>query len=132
MVPHILIVDDDALFSELAGLRLELDGYHVTVAHDGRWGVALALALAPDLILLDLDLPEADGLAVGRELRARGVSAPIVLSSAAEPAVLDRVAHEIGCSSYLPKPFAPKALEETVRLVLACPGGPVAAPGRLS
>jgi two-component system alkaline phosphatase synthesis response regulator PhoP len=102
---RILVVEDSP---DLAfGLRnnLEIEGYEVAIAADGREGLELARAQNPDLIILDLMLPEMDGFRVLRELRAEGRSMPVlVLTARGEEA--DKVRGlKLGADDYVTKPF---------------------------
>jgi two-component system, OmpR family, response regulator MprA len=117
MSPRVLVVDDDP--AVLSGLRraLALEGYAVQVAESGEVALALAAAEAPDLVVLDVMLPDADGLAVCRRLRETG-SMPIVLLTARDT-VPDRVAGlDSGADDYLVKPFALDELLARVRAQL--------------
>jgi DNA-binding response OmpR family regulator len=104
-VTRILIVEDNA---DLAyGLRnnLEIEGYIVDVAGDGAQGLSLALEVPPELIVLDLMLPELDGFRVLRELRARGLEVPVlILTARGEES--DKVRGlKLGADDYVTKPF---------------------------
>jgi two-component system KDP operon response regulator KdpE len=103
----ILIVDDHAGFRLRARALLEAEGFSVVgEAADGPSGLRAARSLRPDLLLLDLGLPDLDGLEVLRVLRERGVAVPvIVITSRTDPR--DRAtALELGVREYLTKPFA--------------------------
>jgi DNA-binding response OmpR family regulator len=94
---------------------LEDDGHQVRVERDGEAGKARALRDAFDLILLDIQLPRLRGDAVCRELRAAGLTAPIVgLSAEALPEQI-KVNAEAGFDDYLTKPISPAALRQAVR-----------------
>jgi DNA-binding response OmpR family regulator len=104
-VTRILVVEDNA---DLAyGLRnnLEIEGYAVDVAADGRQGLTRALESPPDLIVLDLMLPGLDGFRVLRELRARGMELPVlILTARGEES--DKVRGlKLGADDYVTKPF---------------------------
>ena len=117
MSPQVLVVDDDP--AVLSGLRraLALEGYAVQVAESGEAALALAAAEAPDLVVLDVMLPDLDGLTVCRRLREAG-SMPIVLLTARDT-VPDRVAGlDSGADDYLVKPFALDELLARVRAQL--------------
>jgi two-component system response regulator MprA len=117
MSPRVLVVDDDP--AVLSGLRraLALEGYAVQVAESGEAALALAAAEAPDLVVLDVMLPDVDGLAVCRRLREAG-SMPILLLTARDT-VPDRVAGlDSGADDYLVKPFALDELLARVRAQL--------------
>lgn len=89
----VLIIDDDASIAEMYRLRLEADGYEVSIARDGEEGLALACADTPSFIYLDYRLPGIDGLDVLERMRAEPStkSIPVVmLSNAADPDLRDR------------------------------------------
>ncbi len=117
MSARILVVDDDP--GVLSGLRraLALDGYDVLAAEDGETALDLAASEKPDLVVLDVMLPELDGLAVCEQLRARS-SVPILMLTAKDT-VPDRVAGlDRGADDYLVKPFALNELLARVRAQL--------------
>jgi DNA-binding response OmpR family regulator len=112
-----LLIEDDARLAALTREYLEGHGVVVTVASDGRRGLAEALARRPDVVLLDLMLPELSGLEVCRELRARSDVPIVVLTARGEEA--DRVMGlELGADDYLPKPFSPRELLARIRAVV--------------
>jgi DNA-binding response OmpR family regulator len=112
-----LLVEDDARLAALTREYLEGHGVVVTVASDGRRGLAEALTRRHDVVLLDLMLPEKHGLEVCRELRARSDVPIIVLTARGEEA--DRVMGlELGADDYLPKPYSPRELLARMRAVV--------------
>ncbi len=112
-----LLVEDDARLAALTREYLEGHGILVTLASDGRRGLAEALAHRHDVVLLDLMLPEKDGLAVCRELRARSDVPIVVLTARGEEA--DRVMGlELGADDYLAKPYSPRELLARIRAVV--------------
>lgn len=121
--PHrILVVEDDRDIAHLIELHLRDEGYAVTLARDGAAGLETALARPFDLILLDLMLPELEGLEVCRRLRAGGGSAagytPILMLTS-RSSELDRVLGlEMGADDYLTKPFGIRELLARVRAIL--------------
>lgn len=113
----ILVVDDDAKIVRLVRTYLERDGFRVVEAADGRRALAAIALEAPALVILDLMLPEVDGLAIIRAVR-RTDRTPIVVVSA-RGTVDDRIAGlSEGADDYLPKPFSPAELVLRVRRVL--------------
>ncbi len=125
----ILVVDDDAKIVRLVRMYLEREGYRVVEATDGRAALAAIEAEAPALVVLDLMLPEVDGLAVIRAVRRTDRTPIIVLS--ARGTTGDRIAGlAAGADDYLPKPFSPAELVLRVRRVLdrASPGTDAAGP----
>jgi DNA-binding response OmpR family regulator len=122
----ILVVDDDAKIVRLVRAYLEREGYRVTEASDGRAALAAVERDRPILIVLDLMLPEIDGLSVVRAIR-RTSDTPIIILSA-RGATADRITGlATGADDYLPKPFSPAELVVRVQRVLARSGsGPAA------
>lgn len=112
--PVVLLVDDDPGIRRSVAQSLELEGFHVVPASGGRAGLAAAESMSPAVILLDLTMPDLDGLAVLRRLRASGDEVPVCVLSARDE-VDDRVAGlEAGADDYVVKPFAIE--EVTARL----------------
>ncbi len=113
----VLVVDDEPKIVRLARDYLEHAGFAVLLAADGRTGLALASQQHPDLIVLDLRLPDIDGLDVTRTLR-RESSVPIIMLTA-RGEESDKVAGlEVGADDYVVKPFSPRELVARVRAVL--------------
>lgn len=113
----ILVVDDDAKIVQLVRAYLEREGYAVIHARDGREALAAAREHDPRLVVLDLMLPEIDGLAVTRALR-NGSDVPILMLSA-RGTTADRVLGiNEGADDYLPKPFSPAELVVRVKAIL--------------
>jgi len=111
-MPKILVVDDEKNILELVRFNLEREGYQVLTALDGAQGLNLARTHVPDLILLDVMLPEMSGLEVCQELRHDAVTKniPIIMLSARSEE-LDRVLGlEMGADDYVTKPFSPREL----------------------
>lgn len=113
----ILVVDDEPKIVELVKLYLEKDGYGVLTAGDGQRALELAQRELPDLIILDLNLPEKDGLEVCKELR-RQSQVPIVMLTARDEDVDKILGLELGADDYVTKPFSPRELIARVRSVL--------------
>ena len=113
----ILIVDDDANISELLKMHFESEGYSVKTAGDGTEGVALFKSFEPDLVLLDIMLPQKDGWQVCREIRE--VSSKPIIMVTAKGEVFDKVLGlELGADDFVVKPFDMKELSARVKAVL--------------
>jgi len=113
----ILIVDDDKKTVELIRLYLEKDGYRALAAYDGRQALDLTRQKRPDLIVLDLMLPEVDGLDVCRILRAES-RVPIIMLTAKTTEEDKLLGLDLGADDYVTKPFSPRELLARVRAVL--------------
>lgn len=116
-MPKILVIEDEADIADFIRRGLLLKGYEVDVAYTGYQGLELAQSGNPDLVVLDLMLPDADGIDICRELRAGGDVGIIILT--ARTVVGERVRGlEAGADDYLPKPFAFDELLARIRAVL--------------
>jgi two-component system OmpR family response regulator len=121
----ILLVDDDPRLRDIVRLALERAGLAVVTASDGRAALTHAAREAPDLVILDIGLPEMDGLETCRKLRA--VSEVPILFLTARDDEIDRVlGFEMGADDYVTKPFSPRELVARVRAILKRTAGPVA------
>src|SRR5262245_7199069 len=117
--PHLLLVDDDRQLLALLTAYLEANGYRVSTAGDGAAMRARLADTQVDLIVLDLMLPGEDGLALCRDLRARGVRPIPILMLTARADEADRIVGlEMGADDYLAKPFASRELLARIRAVL--------------
>jgi len=114
----ILIVEDEPDMATGLCDNLEFEGYHVRIARDGEEALARAAELTPDLILLDLMLPKRNGFDVCRELRQRGMRAPIIMLTARGQETDKVVGLEIGADDYVTKPFSVRELMARVRAQL--------------
>lgn len=120
MSEKVLIIDDDTDTLRLVGLMLQHQGYSITTAASGQQGIAKAAADVPDVILLDVMMPEMDGYEVARRLRSdpRTHKTPILMFTA-KSLLNDRVAaFEVGADDYLTKPTNPGDLQAHVRQLL--------------
>jgi two-component system OmpR family response regulator len=116
---HILVVDDDAEIRTLLRDYLERSGLRVSTAADGRQMRAVLSRTAVDLVVLDVMLPGEDGLALCRDLRARGAAHLPVLMLTARGEETDRILGlEMGADDYLSKPFSPRELLARIKAVL--------------
>ena len=130
MTATVLLVEDERKLRELVRSYLERAGLSVLSASSGAEAIMLAASAAPDLVVLDLGLPDVPGEAVAHELRAAG-SVPILMLTA-KAGEEDRIAGlELGADDYVTKPFSPRELVLRVQAILRR-GAPAAAPGPVS
>jgi two-component system OmpR family response regulator len=131
----ILLVDDDPRLRDLVSLALERSGYQVVTASDGQVALTHAAREAPDLIILDIGLPELDGFDVCRHIRARS-DVPILFLTARDDEIDRVLGLELGADDYVAKPFCPRELVARVRAILKRTAGPrpaaLVAHGRIS
>jgi len=117
MAKQILVVDDDRHIREVVQFALEKAGFEVVEAGDGQQALALFKKHAPALVVLDITMPEMDGLAVCREIR-KSSDAPILFLSSRTDEVDRVVGLEIGGDDYVSKPFSPRELVARVQAIL--------------
>ncbi len=114
---RILIIDDDAAFTEKISSSLTRDGYEVSVAQNGILGLNAFRVFAPDMILLDITMPERDGWQVCREIRQQSDTPIIIISHLGE--TIDKILGlELGADDYMVKPIDSKELAARVKAVL--------------
>ncbi|MHB8776769.1 MAG: response regulator transcription factor [Anaerolineales bacterium] len=114
---RILVVEDEPSIAEVVSLYMKRSGYQVQIAVDGKQAMTIFERQTPDLVILDLMLPEVDGLSLTRWLRDRS-DVPIIMVTARREEI-DRIAGlEMGADDYVVKPFSPQELVSRVRAVL--------------
>ncbi|MDE3097138.1 MAG: response regulator transcription factor [Chloroflexota bacterium] len=113
----ILVVDDEKNIVQLARLYLTNEGYRVETASDGKQALERARAVRPDLVVLDIMMPEMDGLTVCKELRKTS-NVPVIILTARGDDIDRIVGLEIGADDYMAKPFNPRELVARVKAVL--------------
>lgn len=123
----VLVVDDELKITRLVRDYLHQAGFGVLTASDGQSALAIARSARPDMIVLDLGLPEMDGLDVTRSLRATS-DVPIIMLTARSDESDRIVGLELGADDYLTKPFSPKELVARIRAVLRRVDASVEAP----
>lgn len=116
-MPKILVVDDEHNIIELARLYLEREGFRVDEAGNGEDAIAMQGSGNPDLIVLDLMLPDIDGYEVCRRIRAKS-PVPILMLTARKEDIDKILGLEMGADDYLTKPFNPRELVARVRAIL--------------
>ncbi|MFM8322383.1 MAG: response regulator [Chloroflexota bacterium] len=132
MAEKILVVDDDLDTLRLVGLMLERQGYTIVAATSGQQALTLAKAEKPTLILLDLMMPDIDGVEVARQLRANPETRhTFIIMFTAKAQMEDKlVGFEAGADAYLVKPIQPRELVANVKAVLQRSSGSVNIPAR--
>jgi two-component system KDP operon response regulator KdpE len=115
--PHILVIDDEVQLRRMLTMSLRERGYQVTAVATGQEGLVVAAAAAPAVIILDLGLPDMDGLAVCRDLRG-WTTAPILVLSARYEEMEKVRALDLGADDYLTKPFGVHELLARIRVAL--------------
>ena len=121
MTQQLLMIEDDTRLATMVGEYLRQSGYGFTHAADGAKGLEALQSCKPDLVILDLMLPDMDGLEVCRRIKGSGAdnarTAVLMLTAKGDP--MDRIVGlEIGADDYLPKPFEPRELLARIRAVL--------------
>jgi two-component system, OmpR family, alkaline phosphatase synthesis response regulator PhoP len=114
----ILVVDDEANIVQLARMYLERDNFHVASVGDGKAALEAVGRLHPALMILDIMLPEMDGLEVCRRLRAQDNPLPILMLTARDDDVDKILGLELGADDYVTKPFNPRELVARVKAIL--------------
>ena len=114
---HVLVIEDDPYICDLIRLYAEKSGYLVNVANDGLRGLELYMESPPDLVILDIMLPEMDGWAVCREIR-RFDHTPIIMLTAKGENCDKLKGFDLGTDDYLVKPFDPNELMARIKAVL--------------
>ena len=113
----ILVVDDDRNICELLRLYIEKEGFTVVIANDGRQALEVFESDKPDLIMLDIMLPELDGWQVCREIRKIS-TIPIIMLTAKDETFDKVLGLELGADDYMTKPFDPKELIARIKAVI--------------
>ncbi|MBS0531979.1 MAG: response regulator [Proteobacteria bacterium] len=124
--PHIIIVDDEAPAREMVGDYLKMHGFNITLCDGGK---SLREAIGggtPDLVVLDLNMPEEDGLSIIRDLKSR-INVPVIMLTATASPIDRVVGLELGADDYVAKPCELRELMARIRSVLrrSAPAAPV-------
>jgi DNA-binding response OmpR family regulator len=115
---RILVVDDEDSIVQVLEQRLRRDGFEVSVANDGAHALALMHELQPAVAVLDLGLPDMDGLDVLRQWRANGAQVPVIILTARGDEMERVTGLEVGADDYVSKPFSPRELVARIRALL--------------
>ena len=115
--PTILLVDDEDAVQKLLAYPLEREGFRVVSARDGREAQDVFAAESPDLVVLDIMLPQLDGLEVCKRLRARS-TVPIIMLTARDDELDKVVGLELGADDYITKPFSIREFRSRIRAQL--------------
>lgn len=120
MGKKILVIEDERDISDLVTHYLEKEGYRVMALRDGAKGLKQIKTEPPDLLILDLMLPEMDGLEICRQVRSdlRTAALPVIMLTAKGEETDRVVGLEMGADDYIPKPFSPKELTARVKALL--------------
>lgn len=113
----ILIVDDEKPISDIIKFNMTREGYEVVTAFDGREALSMFAAELPDIVILDLMLPEIDGLEVAKTIRKTS-NVPIIMLSAKDSEFDKVIGLEIGADDYVTKPFSNRELQARVKALL--------------
>jgi DNA-binding response OmpR family regulator len=114
----VLVIDDDRSLRDTIGVMLEQEGFRAVLAGDGRAGFNQAVTLRPGLILVDLRMPGLSGIEVCKQIRARGMTTPLIVMSAAG-SEMDKVQLlDIGADDYVVKPFGVRELLARIHALL--------------
>lgn len=118
MGKRILVIEDDQDIHQLITMNLADMSHAVEGCHDGRQGMAMAMAQNHDLIVLDITLPEVDGLEICRTLRAKSINTPILMLTACDSEADRVVGLEMGADDYMIKPFSIRELKARTKAML--------------
>ncbi len=117
MAHRVLIIEDEKELAEILGEYLEVEGYTVSLAHDGEAGLQRVEEFKPELVLLDLMLPKLDGMAICKRIREK-LAIPIIILSAKSGEMDKVICLGIGADDYVTKPFSPLELVARVKAQL--------------
>ena len=120
MPEKILVIDDDVDHSRIVQIGLEMEDYQVVLAHSGREGLELAASEKPDLLVLDVIMPDMDGFQVLELLKENEATSaiPVVMLTARDEATDSAICDRLGAVLYFPKPFQPRVFAAFVRQIL--------------
>lgn len=118
--PIVLVADDSRTVLAMVTSRLERGGYEVVTAANGKDALELARERTPTLVILDVEMPELDGLEVTRRLRAEPATSqiPIILLTSRDEELSVMAGIAAGATAYITKPFSPQELEDQIQGIL--------------
>ena len=125
---HVLVIEDEAVIADGVRRYLVAAGFGVTIAATGRDGMAAIARDRPVAIVMDIGLPDADGVELCRQLRSSGDWTPVLFATARDEDVDRILGLEMGGDDYLVKPFNPRELVARIKAVLRRSSGPASAP----
>jgi CheY-like chemotaxis protein len=130
MPPKVLIVDDEPHMLRLTELSIKKGGFAIVIGRNGREALELAAREKPDLIVMDVTMPELDGLSALKQLKAAPATAPIpvIMLTVRGHALTRQQAEEAGAAVFLTKPFSPTQLLSEARRLLGETAPPPPAP----
>jgi len=114
----VLVIDDDHEVLDTLGIMLEKEGFEPVLTGDGQTGIEQALALQPEIILLDLTMPGLGGADVCKRIRSHGMKTPLIVLSAADDELNKVKLLDIGADDYMVKPFRVRELLARIRAIL--------------
>jgi DNA-binding response OmpR family regulator len=118
----ILVVDDEPEVRQLMEHFLTERGYEVRIAENGRQGLLALDTFAPDVVLLDMHMPEMDGLETLRQLAVRAPSLPVIMVTVNDDMETTSRLLQMGAADYVPKPFNLDYLEQAINIQLSAAG----------
>ncbi len=118
VAPRVLVVDDEPYITDLVGTALRYQGFEVAEAADGRAALDAAMTARPDLVVLDVMLPDLDGFEVTRRLRSAGIRVPVLFLTARDATEDKVMGLTVGGDDYVTKPFSLEELVARVRAIL--------------
>lgn len=113
-----IIIEDDRDIAELISLHLEDMGYEVSIFHNGKKGYEKALKGKWDILILDINLPEMNGIEICRNLRSKGINSPVLMLTARSEEMDKVLGLEIGADDYMTKPFSVRELIARIKAIL--------------
>ena len=117
----ILVIDDEQSIRDLLDRLLRRKGYYVVLAESGRKGLELFRRERPDVIVLDLKMPEMDGLTVLRQIRSLNRSQPVIVLTGSRTAEMEQQVRALGVTEYIAKGFSLHLLGDALKRLLKTP-----------